>query len=65
MTLIHHGMTADQVLEILGEPSRRDGPVAMTLHYSSPGGDGEFRARIVAIDPQDRVCDIIAYQFFD
>lgn len=59
------GMTETQVLGLLGEPKRRSAAREMTLHYTEPGGDGKFRARIVALDSDNRVSDVISYEFYD
>jgi len=65
MAAVDKGMTAVEVLQLLGEPDRRAPAAARTLHYSEPGGDGLFRARIVAVDASNRVSDVISYQFYD
>jgi len=65
MADVEKGMTAEEVLQILGEPDRRAPAAARTLHYSEPGGDGLFRARIVAVDARNRVSDVISYHFYD
>jgi len=65
MAAIQEGMTAEEVLQLLGEPDRRGPAAAMTLHYSEPGGEGLFRARIVTVDARNRVSDIVTYQFYD
>jgi outer membrane protein assembly factor BamE (lipoprotein component of BamABCDE complex) len=59
------GMTTQDVLRLQGEPTRRKRSSVMTLHYSRPGGEGLFKARIVAIDAANRVSDVIVYQFHD
>lgn len=58
-------MTKDQVLTVLGSPIDRFPQVSQTLHYASPGGDGLFKARIVAIDREGRVAEVTSYQFYD
>ena len=65
MAVVDKGMTAEEVLQLLGEPDRRAPAATRTLHYSEPGGDGLFRARIVALDASNRVSDIVTYQFYD
>jgi outer membrane protein assembly factor BamE (lipoprotein component of BamABCDE complex) len=65
MEEIHEGMTTDEVLERLGKPDRRSPAAAKTLHYTEPGGDGLFRARIVAVDARNRVSNVVSYQFYD
>lgn len=62
---IRPGMTTDDVLALLGEPARRIPPAHETLHYSQPGGEGLFRARIVALDEHRRISEVISYQFYD
>lgn len=62
---IQRGMTAGEVLELVGEPVRSAPAAALTLHYSQPGGEGLFRGRIVAFDADRRVSDVISYQFSD
>lgn len=59
------GMTAKEVLRLLGQPKSRKPASVMTLHYTAPGGEGLFRARIVAVDSHNRVSDVISYQFYD
>lgn len=63
--VVEKGMTAEEVLQLLGEPDSRAPAAARTLHYSEPGGDGLFRARIVALDASNHVSDIVTYQFYD
>jgi outer membrane protein assembly factor BamE (lipoprotein component of BamABCDE complex) len=65
MAAIQEGMTAEEVLQLLGEPDRRGPAASRTLHYTSPGGEGLFRARIVAVDTSNRVSKVISYQFYD
>jgi|GEM_PF-1579828 len=65
MSVVDKGMSAEEVLQLLGEPDRRAPAATRTLHYSEPGGDGLFRARIVALDARNRVSDIVTYQFYD
>lgn len=65
MAQVALGMTADEVLELLGEPARRSLASVMTLHYTAPGGEGLFRARIVAVNAAGTVSDVISYQFYD
>ncbi len=65
MSAIQPGMTAAQVVTLLGEPSRRASPAFTTLHYTEPGGEGLFRARIVALDVDGRISDVISYEFHD
>ena len=55
----------DQVMSILGEPHAIYPASAMALHYSRPGGENLFRARIVEIGPDDRVSSVVRYQFYD
>jgi len=59
------GMTQAEVTAVLGEPLETYPPAVMTLHYSRPGGENLFRARIVKIDATNRVSDIVTYQFYD
>lgn len=65
METIQQGMNARAVRELVGEPSRRTPAAALTLHYSQPGGEGLFRGRIVVLDRDRRVSDVISYQFYD
>jgi outer membrane protein assembly factor BamE (lipoprotein component of BamABCDE complex) len=65
MAVVDKGMTAEEVLQLLGEPDRRAPAATRTLHYSEPGGDGLFRARVVALDANNSVSDILTYQFYD
>lgn len=65
MADIRPGMTAEQILVLLGEPDRRSPAAAITLHYTTPGGEGLFRGRIVAVDAKNRVSDVISYEFHD
>jgi outer membrane protein assembly factor BamE (lipoprotein component of BamABCDE complex) len=62
---IQEGMSSGEVLERLGRPDRRTPAAARTLHYTEPGGDGLFRARIIAVDARSRVSDVVSYEFFD
>lgn len=65
MDAIQHKMTAQEVLGLLGEPTRRGSTVVQTLHYTQSGGEGLFRGRIVALNGSGRVSDVISYQFYD
>jgi outer membrane protein assembly factor BamE (lipoprotein component of BamABCDE complex) len=65
MELIRTGMTQAEVTAVLGEPLETYPAAVMTLHYSRPGGENLFRARIVKIDATNRVSDIVTYQFYD
>ena len=65
MDLIYPGMTNEEVLEVMGEPTYQVTATDRTLHYSRPGGDGLFRARIVGLDADRHVSEVISYQFFD
>ncbi len=65
LAAIQQGMAHGEVLELLGEPHRRSPGAAMTLHYTTPGGEGLFRCRSVAVDSRSRVSDVISYQFYD
>jgi outer membrane protein assembly factor BamE (lipoprotein component of BamABCDE complex) len=65
MAAIQEGMTAQEILKLLGEPDGRAPAAARTLHYTTPGGEGLFRARIVAVDTDNRVSKAISYQFYD
>jgi outer membrane protein assembly factor BamE (lipoprotein component of BamABCDE complex) len=62
---VRSGMTSEEVLAALGEPSYRAAPTDQTLHYSKPGGEGLFRARIVGLGQDHRVSEVISYEFFD
>jgi len=64
-TAVTKGMTTKEVLHLLGQPKNRKPASVMTLHYTAPGGEGLFRGRIVAVDSQNRVSDVISYQFYD
>ncbi|HYH45335.1 MAG TPA: hypothetical protein VEG34_06570 [Thermoanaerobaculia bacterium] len=59
------GMTQQEVLGLLGQPSSRQPAISMTLHYTLPGGDGLFRWRTVAVDSHKRVNKIIIDEFYD
>lgn len=59
------GLTTEAVRALLGEPSEVYPAVAKTLHYTAPGGDGLFRARVVALSEDDHVAEIVTYQFYD
>lgn len=65
MDAIRQGMTAGEVLEVLGEPTHRASTAAQTLHYTRPAGEGLFRGRIIALDEDGRVSEVISYQFHD
>jgi outer membrane protein assembly factor BamE (lipoprotein component of BamABCDE complex) len=65
MAGIQPGMSAEQVLALLGEPDRRSPAVALTLHYTTPGGEGIFRGRIVAVNAKNRVSKVTSYEFHD
>lgn len=65
MARISKGMSAKEVLRVLGQPDRRKPASVMTLHYTTPGGEGLFRGRIVAIDARNRISDVISYEFYD
>lgn len=65
MKSLQTGMTQAEVTGVLGEPLDRYPAAVMTLHYSRPGGENLFRARIVKIDATNRVSDIVTYEFYD
>jgi len=65
MGSVRPGMTGEEVLAALGEPSYQAAATDQTLHYSKPGGEGLFRARIVGLDENRRVSEVVSYQFFD
>lgn len=65
MDSIGVGMTNEEVLGVMGEPCYRATATDQTLHYSRPGGEGLFRARIVGLDADRHVSEVISYQFFD
>ena len=62
---IRKGVSASDVLELLGDPRDRVPVASMTLHYTRPGGERLFRSRIVAVSRDGRVSDVISYQFYD
>lgn len=65
MDSVVSGMTREEVLTVMGEPSYRAVATNQTLHYSKPGGEGRFRARIVGLDQEHRVSEVVSYRFFD
>lgn len=65
LTSITMGMSARDVLRLIGVPDRRKPGSAMTLHYTVPSGEGLFRARIVAVDKDHHVSNVIKYEFYD
>lgn len=65
MDAVAPGMTDEEVLAAMGEPTYRAAATAQTLHYSKPGGEGLFRARIVRLDQDHRVSEVVSYRFFD
>ena len=65
MESIRTGVTQADVTAVLGEPLETYPAAVMTLHYSRPGGENLFRARIVKIDATNLVSDIVTYELYD
>jgi outer membrane protein assembly factor BamE (lipoprotein component of BamABCDE complex) len=59
------GLSREEVLRLLGPPSNKQPARAKTLHYSSPGNAGIYRARALELDEKDRVTRIIHYTIHD
>lgn len=58
-------MTVEQLLDVLGAPSRIEPIQRTVLSYSSPGGEVIFRGRAVELSADGHVRRIIKYQFHD
>lgn len=65
MAAIKEGMQVAEVFRILGEPQEQFPESAITLHYTTPGGEGLFRGRIVSVDQNNQVSQVVSYEFYD
>lgn len=59
------GLTKEDVVHLLGEPSRNRPALAKTLWYTALGNAGTSRVRVIELDDADRVSRIIAYTTHD
>lgn len=59
------GMSRQEVVAALGEPSKLVRASAKALYYSSPGSYGVHRARILEMNKSDRVVNVVRYTTHD